>query len=306
MKAVFRHDGNALDHTPGSAVAAGDVVLIGSNLVTIARLDIAANRMGAVHKNGVYNVVKDNSDITAGDPAYWDADGDPVGGTAGSGAFTKNGALGPFAGYFIETAGTTAGDVLLDLNSMDAGLAVARSALTEDSAAAYRIPLTSFKVHDALITNLPGTAAADDMALITGTPGTDSPTLQGVDFGGTTTDEKGSFEFVLPPEYVAGQPVTLRARAAMLTTVSDGTATLDCECWKDGDDGAAGSDICATAAQSINSLTPANKSFTITPTGLVPGDKLVFRLSFGGSDTGNAGVMIPEISRVDVLLDIKG
>jgi predicted RecA/RadA family phage recombinase len=56
-KAVFRQEGNALDYTPGSAVAAGDVVLLGANLVTIARLDIPANRLGAVHKNGVYNVV---------------------------------------------------------------------------------------------------------------------------------------------------------------------------------------------------------------------------------------------------------
>lgn len=173
--------------------------------------------------------------------------------------------------------------------------------VSSSSNAEYKLPLTSAKVHDALATNLPATASADDMALITGTPGTDVPTLQGVDFGGTSTDEKCAFEFVLPHEYRAGAAITLRVRAAMLTTVSDGTATVDVECWKDAGDGVAGSDICATAAQSINSLTPANIDFTITPTGLVPGDRLIFRISFGGSDTGNAGVMIPEISKVAVL-----
>lgn len=181
-----------------------------------------------------------------------------------------------------------------------------RSQLLQQDAQEYPIDLTQMRVHDARQTNLPGTSSADDMAIITGTPGTDAPTLQGVDFGGTTSDEKCGFQFALPPEYVAGETVTLRVRGAMLTTVSDGTATVDVECWKNDLDGGVGSDICATAAQSINSLTPANKDFTITPTGLVPGDVLQVRLSFAGSDTGNLGVMIPEISDVRFLLDIKG
>jgi len=145
--------------------------------------------------------------------------------------------------------------------------------------------------------------ASDDMALVTGTPGTDAPRLQGVDFGGTTSDEKCAFEIVLPDNYVSGETVTLRCRAAMITMVSDGTATLDVECWEAGVDGAVGGDICATAAQSINSLTPANIDFTITPTAVAAGDKLIVRLSFAGSDTGNAGVMIPEVSDVSLLLD---
>lgn len=184
--------------------------------------------------------------------------------------------------------------------------AIARSALTQDDLAEYVVKLSDCKVHDAMATTLTGTANNDDMAYITGTPGTDAPTLQGVDFGGTTSDEKCAFEFVLPPEYVAGQTITLAVTASMVTTVSDGTATIDAECWVADDAGAVGSDICATAAQSINSLTPATKSFTITPTSRAPGDRLIIRLSFAGSDTGDAGVMIPEIQKVALLLDIKG
>jgi hypothetical protein len=183
---------------------------------------------------------------------------------------------------------------------------IARGNLVQDDLAPYVIDLTQMRVHDARQTNLPGTAANDDMGLITGTPGTDAPTLQGVDFGGTTTDEKTAFTFTLPPEYVSGETITLRVRAAMLTTVSDGTATVDAEVWKEDGAGDVGTDICATAPQSINSLTPANKDFTITPTGLVAGDVLQVRLAFAGSDTGNVGVMIPEISKVTMLLDVKG
>lgn len=189
---------------------------------------------------------------------------------------------------------------------MSANAEVARTQLVQEAFAEFAINPLDMRVHDALHTVLPGTAANDDMALITGTPGTDAPTLQGVDFGGTSTDEKCAFVFVLPPEYDDGQSVRVRVRAAMLTTVSDGTATVDVECWKLNGDGAVGSDICTTAAQSINSLTPANKDFVITETGLVGGDVLVIRLSFGGSDTGNAGVMIPEISKVTMLVDIRG
>jgi hypothetical protein len=163
-----------------------------------------------------------------------------------------------------------------------------------------QIPLTAFRVHDAMITNLPGTAANDDMALITGTPGTDATTLQGVDFGGTTADEKGACEFVLPQNYVSGGTITVRVRAAMLTTISDGTGTVDVEVWKPDLDGAVGSDLCTTAATTMNSLTPANKDFVVTPTGLVAGDRLIIRLAFAASDTGNVGVMIPEISNVEV------
>lgn len=176
---------------------------------------------------------------------------------------------------------------------------------TELDLQAYPVPITACRVHDAMSTVLPAAAANDDMGVTTGTPGTNAPTLRGVDFGGASTDEKCGFQFVLPQAYRDGETITLRCHAGMLTTVSDGTATLDVECWKDDGDGTVSSDICATAAQSINSTTLANYDFTITPTDLVGGDVLNIRLSFGGSDTGNAGVMIPTITAITMLLDIN-
>ena len=233
------------------------------------------------------------------------AEGDQVSTVAGGKVQTGTGGTVTI-GRAMST--TTADNERVEVRVDDsfASFSGARTDLVQEDLVHYTIPLTGLRVHDAMITNLPGTAAADDMALITGMPGTAVPTLQGVDFGGTTSDEKGAFEFILPPEYVDGETITLRVRAALLTTVSDGTATVDAEVWKSDGDGAAGSDICATAAQSINSLTIANKDFTITPTGLVSGDRLLVRLAFGGSDTGDLGVMIPEISEVKMLLDIKG
>lgn len=73
--ATFVHDGRSIDHTPGSNVAAGDVVVQG-DLVGIAKLDIAANTLGALHVTGVYDVPKATgvgSGIGAGTKVYWDA-----------------------------------------------------------------------------------------------------------------------------------------------------------------------------------------------------------------------------------------
>lgn len=50
--ASYRADGDKLDYTPASAVAAGDIVVLGS-LVTMAERAIAANELGAVLTNGI-------------------------------------------------------------------------------------------------------------------------------------------------------------------------------------------------------------------------------------------------------------
>lgn len=289
--------GDVVDYTPSQAVSSGDVVVLGTRVVLIAILNIAANALGALAIRGLFRVPKVTGAITALAELYYDLDGDPLGGTAGTGAFTTDSTKGPFAGWATRAAG--AEDTGVDLYLCSAPIA-GTSAVTP-----FVIDLTQMKVHDARATNLPAAAANDDMGIITGTPGTDAPTLQGVDFGGGSTDEKAAFAFALPPSYVAGSPITVRVKAGMVTGVSDGTATVDVEAWKRDGTGAAGADLCSTAAQSINSLTAANKDFTITPTGLVAGDVLDVRLSFGGSDVGNAVVMIPEIQDVRVLTTAK-
>jgi len=213
---------------------------------------------------------------------------------------------GSLSGSMGFSGEITIGEGSITNGNISTGADIARSKLAQDALKPYTIPIHAFRVWDAMHTLLPNVAVDDDMALITGTPGTDVPTLQGVDFGGVSTDEKCAFEFCLPAEYDAANTITLRLRAAMLTTISDGTATIDAQCYKSDRDGVASADLVATLAQSMRTLTPANYDFTITPTGLAAGDRLIFVLAFGGSDTGNAGVMISEISQVEILLDVRG
>ena len=72
--ATFRH-GNPLmiDHTPVGAIAAGDIVALGTHL-GICHNPIPAGVLGALSiGKGVYRVLKDTSVFAAGDPVYSDA-----------------------------------------------------------------------------------------------------------------------------------------------------------------------------------------------------------------------------------------
>lgn len=185
--------------------------------------------------------------------------------------------------------------------------AKARADLTQEDNSRLKIPLESWRVWDALQTNLPGTAASDDLALIGGTFGSASPTIQTGDLkaAGSTT-RRARVTVNLPHEYVAGQSVTVRVKGGMKTTVADTACTVDIEAYRSGDDETIGSDLCTTAAQSINSLTAANKDFTISPATLMPGDTLDIRLSVLTNDAATVTAVIGLIGAVELLIDTKG
>jgi predicted RecA/RadA family phage recombinase len=72
--ASYRHEGEKLDYTPASAVAAGDVVVLNSTLVTVADSAIAANTLGAVHSRGVFAMPKPTgagTDYAQGSKVYY-------------------------------------------------------------------------------------------------------------------------------------------------------------------------------------------------------------------------------------------
>jgi predicted RecA/RadA family phage recombinase len=74
MGAKYIQDDETVDYTPSSAVTAGDVIVQG-DLVGVAKLDIAANRLGALAVEGVYDFPKSTaggSAMTAGTKVYWD------------------------------------------------------------------------------------------------------------------------------------------------------------------------------------------------------------------------------------------
>lgn len=184
----------------------------------------------------------------------------------------------------------------------------ARSELTQENLAVYPLQHTDWRVWDAVQTNLPGTGATDDLAIIGGTLGTGVPSIQTGDLkaAGATT-RYARIQFQLPPEYVAGETVTLRANAGMVTTVADTSATIDFQVYKS-DRGIliSGSDICATSATTINSLTFGNKDFTITAATLSPGDILDIRMAIAVNDAATGTAVIGCAGSIEMLLDIRG
>jgi len=183
--------------------------------------------------------------------------------------------------------------------------AVARSQLTQDDLAPYPIVNEAWYLFDSTIHAPLGATAlsTDDLIYTLGTLGTTAPVITGTDFGGSNATQKARVRVAIPAEYVAGETITLRATAGTLTTIADTSSTIDFSVYRRA---APTVDICATAATSINALTVANKDFTLTPTDCVPGDVLDILMTYAGIDAGNLGVILPTISSVQLMFDIKG
>ena len=100
MEAVFKH-GNPLmtSYTPGSAVAAGEVVEVGT-VPFVAHTAIEANREGSVAAGGgVYECISDGTLDTGGAIAYWDDTANKV---------TATSTANPKFGFTLAGQGATA------------------------------------------------------------------------------------------------------------------------------------------------------------------------------------------------------
>jgi len=104
--------GDTIDYTPGSAVTAGDVVVVG-NIVGVAESSIAASVQGSLSIGGVWRLPKITGAITAGQKLYWDPAGDPVSGDSSSGAITATAGSLKVAGYAV--AAQASGDETVDV-----------------------------------------------------------------------------------------------------------------------------------------------------------------------------------------------
>jgi len=171
--------------------------------------------------------------------------------------------------------------------------------------AAFTVPWTLWRVWDAMQTNLPGTAATDDLALVGGTWASGSPSLQGIDFKGNSTIAYARAQIPLPWCYADGQTVLLQFHAGMLTTEADDYARLDVVCYETNEEAGISADLCVTGVQSINSTTLVDINFNITPTNLTAGDLLDVRIHVTGNDALTATAVIPIIGAVQLLCDVR-
>lgn len=182
-----------------------------------------------------------------------------------------------------------------------------RASLRQDDFQPFPLPLTDWRVWDAFATLL-GTPASDDLGITAGTWATGAPYVTAGDLkaAGATT-RRARFLVQIPLNYVAAETVQIRLAAGMLTTVADTSCTVDVEAYKlDRDATIGGSDLVATSATTINSLTFGNKDFDLTATTLSPGDWLDVRVSIACTDAATVTAVTPAIAAADLLVDIKG
>jgi hypothetical protein len=172
----------------------------------------------------------------------------------------------------------------------------------------HTISLGDWRKTDGVTVNA-ATAATTNFGLVLGTDGTDFPHFETIDSKAATTAVVARCPSVrLPPNYVAGSAITLRARCGMKTTVADNTNATTIDFFVYSNSGVANlgsADLCATAAQSINSLTASNYDFTITPTGLVAGQDLHAKMVLTVTDAATATAVIGTVNHVELRCSVN-
>jgi len=106
MSATYRAKGDRIDYTPGSAVTAGDVVVQGT-LVGIATKDIAANALGSLAVEGVFDISKEEVAFTVGEDVFFDTDTEL--------AMNSDTGEGQYLGKCVEAAAATDSTVRVKL-----------------------------------------------------------------------------------------------------------------------------------------------------------------------------------------------
>lgn len=184
---------------------------------------------------------------------------------------------------------------------------IARSKLAQEANAVFPVDLTTLRVHDDLRSIVPATAANDDLGLTEGTFGTDAPMLVSADqaSNGAATSAYARTLLRVPESFDTAQTLSMRL-AARMQTIADVSAVVDVQVFKPDRNGSVGSDLVTTAAQSINSVNWADKTFAVNTTAVVPGDLLDVRLAATIEDSATASGVIAEIGALEMLADIRG
>ena len=120
--------------------------------------------------------------------------------------------------------------------------------------------------------------------------GTNQLLIQGEEAISETEASVGWAYFRLPQEYLAGGTISIVAGVDVTGSGTLGTCTIDFEARLQSPiAGSVGSDLVTTAAQAI-SATEALKTFTVTPTGLVPGDVLVVKMTTSVAESAGSAI----------------
>jgi len=160
-----------------------------------------------------------------------------------------------------------------------------------------RVALTGVRNVDG--TTIDATGAATKFKTVVGDAAAGTCVLDGPDVQNDTDATVLMFEWEAPPEYVNGSAITARVSCRATGTGTAGTKTVDLTAHENTNRGASGGDICATAAADLPDVdTWADQDFTITPTNVVAGDKVLFYVTITVQETGDAAALKAQIGDI--------
>lgn len=134
-------------------------------------------------------------------------------------------------------------------------------------------------------TTLPNAGTSGILGVVEGTYGTTEPTVKTFNAMGVTTSNGARFMYDVPPSYIAGSPMSVSVTGYMSVAASV-SAVLQVDAYRY----AAPTVNVAPGSggtQTNNVLVAATKTFTITPTTVVPGDRLDVRVQWTINDGGS-------------------
>jgi hypothetical protein len=220
--------------------------------------------------------------------------------------YTVLGDVAENAAFTTTTTGSSTlyvGEIQAPLTDWRRALAAGSHTMTQTRLGilelAENLPLNTWTKHTSRITRTASTPTAGTYPATPGDFGMAS--TAGAPWLGTSTNntqavEGVQIEYRIHPQYIAGGPVRVRVRAKVGTarTVKqtiDVTAQVI-------SDAAVGSDICATAEQTLTT-DYADYYFTITPATLAPGIAVKLTVVGYNDDTGGASggsIAVPEVT----------
>ena len=166
--------------------------------------------------------------------------------------------------------------------------------------ATYGVPLQTIKNADG--TSLATSASSNQFAIKVGGWGTGTVKLQTEAASNNSKTDTCFFEFVLPPEYVAGGTVKLRLTARENDEAAVST-TLSGQVYESDGEGGVGSNILGSWNETDVTTSWATFTAPITATDLAPGDRLEVYIRLTVDDTGGSGGQA-EIGKVELLCDL--
>ncbi len=91
----------------------GGTVQVHEALVGVANITAAPGELYSLDTGGIHDLPKASEAVALGARLYWDADGNPVGGVAGSGCLTATATDNTYAG--IATAAALEADAVVEI-----------------------------------------------------------------------------------------------------------------------------------------------------------------------------------------------